>query len=74
MYRVFVCVFAFLLSAGSIAQGVTRFQNGQVADATAINENFDTILTAISLLQHEAGFLTGEGDPGASIGSDGDLS
>lgn len=73
MHRTFMLFVAFLLAADSMAQEFTRFQNGRVADATAINENFDTVVEAINLLKQEASLLTGEGDPGATIGADGDL-
>ena len=40
-----------LLMAPLEAQNLTQFQNGQVADAVAINDNFESIVDAIEDLQ-----------------------
>ena len=62
-----------LLMAPLEAQNLTQFQNGQVADAVAINDNFESIVDAIEDLQQGGRLLSGEGDPGVLVGSEGDL-
>jgi hypothetical protein len=49
MHFVFVLLTCF--SVTSVAQNLTEFQNGEVADANAINENFNQIKSAIVSLQ-----------------------
>ena len=55
------------------AQNLTQFENGQVADAVAINDNFESIVDAIKDLQQEGRLLSGESDPGVLVGTEGDL-
>lgn len=62
-----------LLTAPLEAQNLTQFQNGQVADAVAINDNFESIVDAIEDLQQGGRLLSGEGGPGVLVGSEGDL-
>lgn len=62
-----------LLAAPLEAQTLTQFQNGEVADAVAINDNFESIVDAIEDLQQGGRLLSGEGDPGVLVGSEGDL-
>ena len=75
MLRQLLVIVLFGISAPVSAQDLGEFENGGVADADDINTNFRTLKDAISAIAIAQGatLLTGDGDPDAGLGSEGDV-
>ena len=71
----FIMVLALTIALPGYAQDLVEFENGGVADADDLNTNFRTLQDAISALDIAQGatLLTGDGDPDAGLGSEGDV-
>ena len=69
-----LAAFIFISPVG-FAQELTTFNNGETADAEAVNANFNALKTAIEVLGRESGasLLTGAGSPDNTLGDEGDV-
>ena len=78
--RVPVCAMLLLVIASynpvnALAQALNQFQNGAIADAAAINENFESLKILIEDLEIDStsGLIVAEGRPSSLTGTEGDL-
>jgi hypothetical protein len=78
--RVPVCAMLLLVIASynpvnALAQALNQFQNGAIADAAAINENFESLKILIEDLEIDStsGLIVAEGQPSSLTGNEGDL-
>ena len=72
--RKLLVAFIFI-SPAVFAQELTTFNNGETADADAVNANFNALKTAIEVQGRESGasLLTGAGSPDNTLGDEGDV-
>ena len=68
MKKLIALLFSFVV-CGVLAQELTEFENGQVANADDINANFEALKDAIQAIDTGAVLLSGEGTPSDSIGN-----
>lgn len=73
--RCVLAAFFILVSAPLLAQQLTQFQNGQVADADEINANFNALKQAIEAvgLSSRSALIAADGGPDPDTGDVGDV-
>lgn len=58
LLKVFACCFALMAASPSFAQGLTTFNNGEIADADEINNNFSVLNSRLNNVENmNFGFL-----------------